>query len=83
MDEVIPSDSIEFYSLQNHWDKKIPYRFLDLSELCSKIENLGYKLTSSEIGPINIPTGVRWEIEISSNNTITPGHPMNLLFTKK
>ena len=82
MDEVIPSDSIEFYSLQNHWDKKIPYRFLNFSELHSKIENLGYRLSSSEIGPINIPIGVRWEIEISMNKTIAPRNPMNLIFTK-
>ncbi|CAN2246087.1 Putative methyltransferase, LIC12133 family [actinobacterium SCGC AAA044-D11] len=83
LDEIVSSDSSEFWSLQNHYDEKIPYRFLNLNELNKKIEGLGYKLSSSSIGLIDLPIKVKWEIKMASNQVMAPRPPMNLVFTKQ
>ena len=83
LDEVVYSTSQEFYTLQNHWNTKIPYRFISLSYLIENIKNLGYEILSKELSPINLPNNVSWNIKVSSVEVIEPKFPLNIVFDKK
>ena len=80
IDEIVASQSKEFFSLQNHWDTQIPYRFLNLNDLSIDIRSLGYSLASSSSAAVNIPSNVKWEI---MDSDLELALPMNQIYVKK
>jgi putative methyltransferase (TIGR04325 family) len=83
MDELVFSSSKEFYTLQNYWDTQIPYRFLNLNDLITDIENSGYKVLLKELSPLNLPTEISWRIKNNSKKIIKAELPINIVFIKK
>ena len=83
MDELVFSSSEEFYTLQNYWDTQIPYRFLNLSDLITDIENLGYTVLLNELSPLNLPAEISWKIKRNSREIIKAEMPINIVFIKK
>ena len=43
-DFLAKDNAKDYFSLQRYHGKFLPYRFIGLTDFCSKIQNLGYKL---------------------------------------
>ena len=80
IDEIVASQSKEFFSLQNHWDTQLPYRFLNLNDLSIDIRSLGYSLASSSSAAVNIPSNVKWKI---MDSDLELALPVNQIYVKK
>lgn len=79
IDEIVASKSKEFFSLQNHWDTQLPYRFLNLNDLAIDIGSCGYSLVGSSSAYVNIPASVEWRIQGSD---LELSKPLNQIWVK-
>lgn len=79
IDEIVASKSKEFFSLQNHWDTQLIYRFLNLNDLAIDIGRCGYSLAGSSSADVNIPASVKWKIQGSD---LELSEPLNQIWVK-